>query len=291
MVAPIKTVVVVTRQIDAPFPGIKRYVFEDQDNWPLPPFKPGAHIDVHLGTGLVRTYSLCNDPSNNRQYVIAVKREVNGRGGSKYIHDNLKIGDRIGVSLPRGGIQADDIAMNIFVAGGIGITPFISAIHDLEMRGKSNYVLHWSSMGPPPPSSTCSRMRCPKVGCIYTTHWSSLGPTWTRSWPRVTMTFELTAVVLRPCSKNSNRQLPAGQRTANMWSDSPRRSWSTVQMPCPLRWCSPRATKRQWCNPTLACSRPWRQCMPTFQCLAVEESAVHAVHDGWKGHPSIATGF
>ena len=149
MVAPIKTVILVIKQIDEPCPGVKRYVLEDEDKWPLPPFMPGAHIDVHLGAGLVRTYSLCNEPSNNRQYVIAVKREASGRGGSKYIHDQLKIGDHIGVSLPRGGIRVDDRSMNIFVAGGVGITPFISAIRDLEVRGKANYVLHWSNMGEP----------------------------------------------------------------------------------------------------------------------------------------------
>lgn len=146
---PIKTVSVTVSAVDEPLPGVKRVVFNDQDRWPLPPFSPGAHIDLHLGGGLVRTYSLCNEPADNDRYVIAVKREAAGRGGSAFIHDNLEEGAFVGVSLPRGGIQTVDAAMNVFIAGGIGVTPFISAIRDLELRGQTNYVLHWSSMGAP----------------------------------------------------------------------------------------------------------------------------------------------
>ena len=65
------------------------------------------------------------------------------------MHEELKPGTHVGVSLPRGGIRVSDVAPNIFVAGGIGITPFISAIRDMERRGQSNYELHWSSAGQP----------------------------------------------------------------------------------------------------------------------------------------------
>ena len=149
MTKTIKTVAVVITAIDEPAPGIKRITLEDQDRWPLPPFRPGAHIDLHLGKGMVRTYSLCNEPADHRRYVIAVKREDAGRGGSRQIHEGLKTGDSFGVSLPRAGMPVHPTALNIFVAGGIGITPFISAIRDMEREGRSNYVLHWSSMGEP----------------------------------------------------------------------------------------------------------------------------------------------
>jgi len=149
MAKPIKTVSLAVTSVDEPAPGIKRFVLEDEDQWPLPPFRPGAHIDVHLRPGLVRTYSLCNEPTDSRRYVIAVKREDAGRGGSKYLHEALQVGARIGVSLPRGGMTPHPSAMNIFVAGGIGITPFVSAVRDMELAGRTNYVLHWSSMGEP----------------------------------------------------------------------------------------------------------------------------------------------
>src|SRR5205823_2763182 len=117
---------------EEPAPGVKRIVLEDEAHWPLPPFRPGAHIDLHLAPGLVRTYSLCNEPSDRHRYVIGVKREDAGRGGSMHIHDLLRPGDRIGVSLPRGGVPVHPTATNVFIAGGIGITPFISAVREME---------------------------------------------------------------------------------------------------------------------------------------------------------------
>lgn len=149
MAKPIKQLQVLVHEVDEPTPGVKRFILGDQDSWRLPAFRPGAHIDVHLDSGLVRTYSLCNDPSDNRRYVLAVKREPNGRGGSKFIHDELRKGTTVGVSVPRGGMNLHPTQMNIFVAGGIGVTPFISAIREMESRGATNYVLHWASMGEP----------------------------------------------------------------------------------------------------------------------------------------------
>ena len=145
----IKHLQAVVREIDEPAPGVKRLVLADHDGWRLPAFRAGAHIDLHLANGLVRTYSLCNDPADCRRYVVAVKREEEGRGGSRHIHDELRAGDVIGVSVPRSGLELSSTGMNIFVAGGIGVTPFISAIRVLERQGKSNYRLHWASMGEP----------------------------------------------------------------------------------------------------------------------------------------------
>lgn len=152
MATPLKAIRTVKTQIAAietPVQGVRRFVLADEDQWDLPPFKPGAHIDVHLRKGLVRTYSLCNSPGDNRRYVIAVKREGSGRGGSCFMHNELKEGDFVGVSVPRGGLELHDAAMNVFVAGGIGVTPFLSAIEHLERLGKINYILHWSSAGQP----------------------------------------------------------------------------------------------------------------------------------------------
>lgn len=149
MAKPIKHAQLVVAAIEQAAPGVKRFTLEDEDGWRLPPFRPGAHIDLHLANRQVRTYSLCNEPDDNRRYVIAVKMEPGGRGGSRYLHEEVKVGDRIGVSVPRGGVRVSEDATNVFVAGGIGITPFISTIRDMGRRGLSNYVLHWSSMGAP----------------------------------------------------------------------------------------------------------------------------------------------
>jgi vanillate O-demethylase ferredoxin subunit len=149
MAKPVKTVSTVVTRIEDVGTDTLRFVLADEDGWDLPPFRPGAHIDVHLAPGLVRTYSLCNEPEDNRRYVIAVKREPNGRGGSQFMHERLRVGDRIGVSIPRGGIALSPKATNVFVAGGIGVTPFISAIRHMERHGRANYVLHWASRGRP----------------------------------------------------------------------------------------------------------------------------------------------
>jgi vanillate O-demethylase ferredoxin subunit len=149
MAKPIRTVATIIRAISEPLPGIRVIVLEDEDRWELPPFKPGAHIDLHLDKNLVRTYSLCNAPHERWHYVLGIKREDNGRGGSSFIHDRLSVGARLQVSLPRGGMNIDPEQMSIFIAGGIGITPFISVIRDMEAKQQTNFVLHWSSNGPP----------------------------------------------------------------------------------------------------------------------------------------------
>jgi ferredoxin-NADP reductase len=140
---PITTVKTVVESIEEGGDGIKVLTLIDPDRWELPPFMPGAHIDLHLQNGLVRTYSLCNDPIEATRYVVAVKREAEGRGGSIAICDTMRPGDVIGVSLPRGGLALDPAAGRyVFVAGGIGVTPFLSAASYLRRVGHGDFTLH-----------------------------------------------------------------------------------------------------------------------------------------------------
>lgn len=140
---PITTIKTVVSGIEEAGAGIKLFTLADPDQWELPPFKPGAHIDLHLPNGLVRTYSLCNEPADNARYVIAVKREADGRGGSRALHDEVGPGDVIGVSLPRGGLESGaGIARHVFVAGGIGVTPFLSMARHLAQTGDADFTLH-----------------------------------------------------------------------------------------------------------------------------------------------------
>ncbi|WP_456618585.1 MULTISPECIES: PDR/VanB family oxidoreductase [unclassified Bradyrhizobium] len=140
---PITTIKTVVAGIEEAGDGIKLFALADPDRWELPPFKPGAHIDLHLPNGLVRTYSLCNEPADNTRYVIAVKREADGRGGSRALHDDVGLGDVIGVSLPRGGLEPGaQIARHVFVAGGIGVTPFLSMARHLARTGHADFTLH-----------------------------------------------------------------------------------------------------------------------------------------------------
>ena len=71
--------------------NVKIFTLVDPDSWDLPRFSAGAHLDVYLASGKVRQYSLCGDPENSGEYVIAVQKEEGGRGGSSEMHD-LKVG-------------------------------------------------------------------------------------------------------------------------------------------------------------------------------------------------------
>ena len=93
-------------------------------------FSAGGHIDVFFREGLVRQYSLINDPEEKHRYQFAVLLEKEGRGGSAFVHKSLRVGDEIEVSQPRNNFKLnDDADSHVFVAGGIGITPFISMAH------------------------------------------------------------------------------------------------------------------------------------------------------------------
>jgi len=69
------------------------YTFRRADGAPLLAYKPGAHVDLHLPNGLVRQFSLVVPDANPESYVVGVKRDENSRGGSRYIIDEMKVGD------------------------------------------------------------------------------------------------------------------------------------------------------------------------------------------------------
>lgn len=111
---------------------------------PLPAFKAGAHIDVHVGVGMVRQYSLCNPSARPAYYEIAVLREPNSRGGSKFLHEELVAGAELQTSLPKNHFElVDDVPVLLF-AGGIGITPILAMTQQLSSQGRS-FELHYCS--------------------------------------------------------------------------------------------------------------------------------------------------
>lgn len=117
--------------------GIRAYEFTRPDGATLPAFSAGAHIDVHLPGGLVRQYSLCNPSTDVNRYVIAVLREENGRGGSKAMHDDVHEGSELLISHPRNNFAlARDAERYLFIAGGIGITPILPMLAEVQALGK-----------------------------------------------------------------------------------------------------------------------------------------------------------
>lgn len=99
-----------------------------------PDWQAGAHIDVLLPNGLERQYSLCGTVGEQR-WRIGVLREPESRGGSQWIHDNVKVGDELKLQGPRNNFQLVDAPVYQFIAGGIGITPLLPMIREVEARG------------------------------------------------------------------------------------------------------------------------------------------------------------
>ena len=98
---------------------------------------PGSHVDVHLPNGMMRSYSLSNGAEHRRGYRLTVARDANSRGGSVYMHDKLRVGEVLEISKPRNNFElAEDAAMSVFFAGGIGVTPFIPMLTRLNEIGR-----------------------------------------------------------------------------------------------------------------------------------------------------------
>lgn len=103
----------------------------------LPDVAPGAHIDVHLPNGLVRQYSLTAG-SNASRYVLGVNRDAHSRGGSRYMHEQVRPGDRLDIGTPRNHFALDaEAAHSVLIAGGIGITPLYAMATRLSEAGRA----------------------------------------------------------------------------------------------------------------------------------------------------------
>lgn len=113
------------------------------DGAPLPPFTAGAHIDLMLPNGLVRQYSLSNDPARREHYRVAVLRDPASRGGSAVVHEALREGTTLRIGPPRNLFSLDEDGDDfVLLAGGVGITPILSMAHRLAALGKA-FALHY----------------------------------------------------------------------------------------------------------------------------------------------------
>jgi len=106
-------------------PGVLSLELASPAGAALPPFEPGAHVDLFLPDGTMRQYSLCGDPDDTTHYRLGI-RSVSGGASSQFVHRRLRPGELLKVSLPRNNFPLVDAARYLFVAGGIGITPLIT---------------------------------------------------------------------------------------------------------------------------------------------------------------------
>lgn len=122
--------------------GVISLSLEPTDGGVLPAWSPGAHVDLTLGDGLVRQYSLCSDPADNRQWRLGILCDPCGRGGSQYAFDKLHGGDIVEVSEPRNHFELYPAPSYVFIAGGIGITPILPMIARAEHAGAQWTLLY-----------------------------------------------------------------------------------------------------------------------------------------------------
>jgi len=112
------------------------------DGTRLPDWTPGAHIDLVLPDGSTRQYSLCGDPRDAYEYRIAVLREADGNGGSRFVHDSLQVGDAVRFGGPRNNFRLVPADRYLFIAGGIGITPILPMLRAADALGAEWSLLY-----------------------------------------------------------------------------------------------------------------------------------------------------
>lgn len=113
-----------------------------ESNDPLPAWEPGAHIDVYVRDGTTRQYSLCGDPGDLSSWQFAVLREPEGRGGSAFIHDELRVGDQLLVTRPKQSFALEEASFHALVAGGVGITPMMAMAEHLGRTGQPFHLTY-----------------------------------------------------------------------------------------------------------------------------------------------------
>lgn len=143
MSALIEVQVTAVRQLT---PVVREFSFRAIDGT-LPGFSCGSHVQVILpteGRTLRNAYSLLGDPRDTGVYRIAVRLQETSRGGSRYLHEQVRVGDRLHIGAPSNLFALHSQARHhILVAGGIGITPFMAYLAELGAQGAS-FELHYA---------------------------------------------------------------------------------------------------------------------------------------------------
>ncbi|MCY0966244.1 PDR/VanB family oxidoreductase [Parathalassolituus penaei] len=129
---------VVVRRRDLQAEGVVVLELVDPNGQALPVFEAGAHIDLHLGEGMIRQYSLCSNPADVSAYRVGILKDPKSRGGSIAVHESLHEGTELTISAPRNLFPLDaDAGRSVLIGGGIGITPMIAMAYALQAAGKA----------------------------------------------------------------------------------------------------------------------------------------------------------
>lgn len=129
----------------------------------LPAFEAGGHIDLHLPGGLVRSYSLANDCRERHRYLLGILKDKASRGGSRAVHELLRVGTTLTIGAPRNNFPLhEDADHAVLIAGGIGITPILSMAQHLQALGRSFEVIYLARSRPAAAfGETLKALACP----------------------------------------------------------------------------------------------------------------------------------
>ena len=111
--------------------------FESTTSTQLPQIEAGAHIDVHLPNGMIRQYSLCQDPKQQGIFRLGILKDPESRGGSESAFNDIQNGTQLQVSAPRNLFPLVKATHAVLIGGGIGITPLITMAYQLLHEGAS----------------------------------------------------------------------------------------------------------------------------------------------------------
>lgn len=132
-----KTIIAVVTSIKNVASHTKSFILSPLHDEEFPRFTAGSHINIFLPSGSVRSYSLLNPTYERDRYQIAVKMNVDGRGGSIEMHNEIKVGTQVKISLPKNNfVLYENVQKYILISGGIGITPLLSMAHRLTELNK-----------------------------------------------------------------------------------------------------------------------------------------------------------
>jgi len=124
--------------------GVHLFEFADPEGRPLPAYEPGAHLDVHMPGGIVRQYSLARPWRAGQGYLVGIKLDPATRGGSRYMHEQARVGQTFAIGGPRNNFPlAGDAPRSVLIAGGIGITPIWCMAQALEAIGAA-FEVHYA---------------------------------------------------------------------------------------------------------------------------------------------------
>jgi len=128
---------------------ITSFVLRPIDRRPVLRHKPGQYLTFRLNVPdqptMKRNYSISCAP-NDDHYRISVKREAAGKGGSRYLHDAVRVGDILEATPPAGDFFMEDRPQRpiLLLSGGVGLTPMVSMVEAIAAKhpGLETHFVH-----------------------------------------------------------------------------------------------------------------------------------------------------